>query len=290
MHILGGGGAGIRTVGTDGKIGTLARPELFYATALTVDRDRNLYIADTGNRRILKVTPQATISVVAGTKASSAQGRGLGFSGDGGPAAQGELSFPLGVAIDADGNLYLADSENHRVRRVNRDGIIETVAGTGAPGFAGDGGVATAAQLNAPAGLAIDHNGNLWIVDSGNHRLRKMTPDQKITTVAGTGTRGFAGDGGPAANAQLNFPIAVAVDSHGNAFVADSHNYRVRKITPDGTINTVLVAGPGQEPFRPADVAIDRAGNVLVADPFNHRVWKVTGVAASGLIAGQPFP
>jgi sugar lactone lactonase YvrE len=194
------------------------------------------------------------------------------------------------LAADSQSNLYFADSENNRVRRVDRNGVITTVAGTGTPGFSGDGGAAVAAQLYAPSGLAVDREGNLWIADAGNHRIRKVAPDGTIRTVAGTGTRGFTGDGGPAQSAQLDSPIAVAVDSQGNAFIADSHNHRVRKVGVDGVITTVLGARPTQPPYYPASIAVDRAGNLLVADPFNLRIWKVTGVAAPGLIAGQPFP
>jgi DNA-binding beta-propeller fold protein YncE len=179
---------------------------------------------------------------------------------------------------------------------VDPAGIITTVAGTGLPGFSGDGGAATEARLNEPRGLAVDRQGNLYIADAANHRIRKMAPDGTLTSVAGTGTPGFSGDEGAAGAAQLNRPLAVAVDSEGTLFIVDSHNYRVRRVAPGGVITTMfggeagsgVAASPG--PYYPASVAIDRAGNLLIADPFNHRIWKVPGLAAPGLIAGQPFP
>jgi sugar lactone lactonase YvrE/dienelactone hydrolase len=290
----------IRKVGSDGLLttpGGLANPAISFVESLVADREGNLYMADTESRVVRRLATDGTKAIVAGTRASAKPGKPLGSAGDGGPATQAELSVPLGLAVDKDGNLYIADSESHRIRRVDRDGNIATVVGTGVAGFAGDGGPALQAQLHAPTGLAIDRDGSLWIADTGNHRVRKVTPDGTIRTVAGTGARGFSGDGGPAAAARLHQPMAVAVDSQGNAFVADGFNYRVRKVAADGIITTVFAnepAGeasppPGRARFYPESVAIDRDGNLLVADPFNHRIWKVPGVAAPGLVAGQPF-
>jgi len=136
------------------------------------------------------------------------------------------------VALDPAGNLYIADFGNSRVRKVTPGGTISTYAGTGTPGFAGDGGPATAAQLSFPQGVALDSAGNLYIADSNNNRIRKVTPGGTISTYAGTGLQGFSGDGGPAIDAQLWFPVGVALDSAGNLYIADQENQRIRKVTP----------------------------------------------------------
>jgi sugar lactone lactonase YvrE/predicted esterase len=301
----------IRKIGPDGVIGTVSGiptssadqaspdPEGIEATradhcfpeSVTVDRQGNLFLADTYNRLVRKVTPAGVITTVAGRKPVDAH---IGFSGDGGPGFGAQLSFPTGLAIDRAGRLFIADSENHRVRMVDLDGTIRTTAGTGAAGNTGDNGPASEARLNVPWGLACDANGNLFIADASNHRVRKVAPDGTITTVAGTGTAGFTGDGGAATQAQINHPLGLAVDSLGNLFIADSRNYRVRRVTPDGGITTVL-GGEGGEGapsarYSPASLAVDRSGRLLIADPFHHRIWKVEGVAGPGLLAGQPFP
>ena len=185
----------------------------------------NLFIADTGNNRIRKVTPAGVISTVAGN------GTVVGYGGDGGPATSAQLHGPYGVAVDAAGNLFIADRDNCRIRKVTPGGVISTVAGNGTGGFSGDGGPATSAQLAAPHGVAVDAAGNLFIADYANNRIRMVTPDGIIRTVAGNGTMGFSGDGGPATSAQLFQPGGVAVDAAGNLFIADTFNNRVRKVT-----------------------------------------------------------
>jgi sugar lactone lactonase YvrE len=241
-----------------------------------------------------------------------------GYAGDNGPATQARLDYPLGLAFDGAGSLYIADSFNYRVRKVSPDGTITTVAGTGKPGFAGDGGKATAAQLNTPKFLAVDGAGdlfisdyyNLFIADFGNNRVRKVAPDGIITTAAGVGGNGgFSGDNGPATDARLNDPIGLAVDALGNLFIAEKGNYRVRKVSPEGVITTVAGSGKNQ-PYAgdgglatdtglrgPAGLAIDAVGNLLFSDfpypreaPYDERVLKVFGVAAPGLLAGMAFP
>src|SRR5207249_1055264 len=155
-----------------------------------------------------------------------------GFSGDGGPATSVQLSDPAGVAVDGAGNLFIADTGNQRIRKVSPAGTITTVAGNGTFGPSGDGGPATSAQLSYPAGVAVDGAGNLFIVDTGNQLIRKVTPAGTITTVAGDGTVGFSGNGGPATSAQFGYsgPTDVAVDSAGNLFIADSGNNRIREV------------------------------------------------------------
>ena len=163
--------------------------------------------------------------------------RGLEFADDlRGPArcqqGIGPILHQRGMALDPAGNLYIADFGNSRVRKVTPGGTISTYAGTGTPGFAGDGGPATAAQLSFPQGVALDSAGNLYIADSNNNRIRKVTPGGTISTYAGTGLQGFSGDGGPAIDAQLWFPVGVALDSAGNLYIADQENQRIRKVTP----------------------------------------------------------
>ena len=163
-----------------------------------MDSSGNLYIADTGNNRIRKIS-NGVIATVAGNGTQ-------GFSGDNGPASSAQLYLPSRIAVDSAGNLYIADSENNRIRKVS-NGVIITVAGSGTRGFSGDNGPATSAQLNAPTGVAVDSAGNLYIADSGNNRIRKIS-NGVITTVAGNGTQGFSGDNGPATSAQLSYPTA----------------------------------------------------------------------------------
>src|SRR5438094_443785 len=203
------------------------------------DSAGNLYVADGSSRRIRKVSAAGIITTVAG--------RGTGqSSGDGGPATLAELIQPLSVAVDPGGNVYIADGGSNRILKVNTTGIISTIAGNGQKGFNGDGGPATSASLNSPRGVAVDPAGNVYIVDAGNLRIRKVNPAGVISTVAGGGTPGFSGDGGPAASAELTFPVGVAVDPAGNVYIVDAGNLRIRKVNPAGVISTVAGGGtPG---------------------------------------------
>ena len=255
-------------------------------SGLAIDDAGNLYIADTKNHRILKVTTGGMISTVAGTGRRSAwDWRQGGFSGDGGPAISGELNQPSGLAVDGAGNLYIADSGNNRIRKVTPTGMISTIAGTGKGGFSGDRGPATSAKLNKPFGVAIDSAGSLYIADTYNLRIRKVSPIGVISTVAGIGKGGFNGDGGQATSAKLT-PFAVAVDGAGNLYVADFFNCLVRKVNPAGVINTV--AGNGTYGFsgdggpatlaqlsNPTGVSVDKLGNVYIMDQNNHWIRKV---------------
>ena len=213
--------AGNGTAGFGGDGGAAASAQLNGPQGLAVDAAGNLYIADTQNARVRKVSG-GTISTVAGSSSS-------GFGGDGGAAASAQLNAPFGVALDAAGNLYIAEFGNNRIRKVGTNGNISTIAGTGVSGYSGDGGAATSAQLNGPQSVVVDGSGNVYIADTGNNRVRKVGSTGVITTVAGNGIAGFSGDGGPAINAQVGNPSALAVDNVGNIYIADG-SARVRKL------------------------------------------------------------
>ena len=272
--------AGAGSYGFSGDGGPATSAELAQPTGVAVDSSGDLYIADNSNNRVRKVDSSGTITTVVGG--------GISGLGDGGPATAAQLNQPVGVAVDGSGNLYIADAGNSRVRKVDGSGTITTVAGTGGFGFSGDGGPATAAQLNSPYGVALDGSGNLYIGDTGNQRVRRVNGSGTISTVAGTGTQGFSGDGGPATAAQLRDPVGVALDGSGNLYIADSANSRVRKVDGTGTISTV--AGTGGFGFSgdggPATaaqlnstygVALDSSGNLNIGDANNNRVRKVEG-------------
>jgi DNA-binding beta-propeller fold protein YncE len=206
-------GTGQEGFSGDGGPATQARLRLPWDVA--VDPADNILVADSDNNRMRRVSLDGRITTVAGTGRVS-QGS---FSGDGGMATAATLNFPRTLALDREGNLFIGDGGNHRVRKVSPAGIITTVAGNGQPGFSGDGGPATEAGLNVPVGVVVDRAGNLFFVDAYNQRIRKVSPDGIITTVAGSDQKGYAGDGGPATQARLEAPLGVAVDSAGNLFI-----------------------------------------------------------------------
>ena len=252
---------------------------------LAVDTAGNLFISDTFNSRIRRVSPSGVITTVAGG--------GVTGLGDGGPATSAALLFPTGVAVDGEGNLFIADLGNNRVRKVSRSGIITTLAGGPQTGFSGDGGPAGSAALNQPRGVAIDGAGNLYIADSYNFSIRKISPSGIISTVAGDGTRGLSSDGGRATAARMDFPTRVSVDSGGNLFIADGG--RVRKVSTDGTITTVAgdgtccYSGDGGAATRaqvfPGDIAADAAGNLFIGGFY--RVRKVSSTGIISTVAGN---
>ena len=223
--------AGTGSIGSAGDGGAATAAQLYNPHGLYVDSSGNIYIADLSNQKVRKVTASTgIITTIAGT------GR-PGFSGDGGAATAAQLFTPEGVVVDSSGSVYIADWDNHRIRKVAAStGIITTIAGTGSIGTAtavnGDGGAATAAQLNIPQGVSVDSLGNVYIADSGNQKIRKVAVSTGIiTTIAGTGSAGSAGDGGAATAAQLNGAHGVSVDSSGNVYIADSGNQKIRKLT-----------------------------------------------------------
>ena len=207
---------------------------------VVLDSAGNLIVADAGNHLVVKISADGTLTVLAGNGI-------IGFSGEGDSATGASMNSPGGVVLDGAGNFYIADSNNNVIRKRTPDGRLVTIAGSGRSDFSGDGGPAAAASLNDPAGLALDALGNLYIADWYNHRIRKIGPDGRITTVAGNGKAAFSGDGGPATSASLESPLGVAVDRLGNLYIADSFNQRIRKVGPDGTITTV--AGNGRSEY-----------------------------------------
>src|SRR5437879_6433471 len=238
------GGTGIIiTVAGGGSVGDGGQAtgaQLFLPMGATVDATGNLFSADTAHARIRRVAAGTGIlRSVAGTGA-------MGFSGDDGLATSAQLNSPIGVAVDAAGDLFIADAYNHRIRRVAAGtGLITTVAGTGESGFSGDGGPATSAQLETPTGVAIDAVGNLFIADADNHRIRRVAAGTGlITTVAGTGIPGFSDDGSPATRSHLSNPTGIAIDVAGNLFIADTESHRIRRVAV-GTARITTIAGTG---------------------------------------------
>ncbi len=235
------------------------------------DLHGNLIITDRGNHSIRKVSPSGEVTTIAGT--------GVAGYMDG-PAANARFSNPWKSAVDALGNIYVADRDNHRIRKISTNGIVSTVAGS-ASGFA-DGAAATA-KFNQPIDVAVDAQGNIFVADNSNHRIRKITPTGTVSTLAGNGTAAFADGTGTAA--QLRQPSGIYFDKQGNLIVADRGNQRIRKITPAGVVTTLAGAGTAGFADGKADVArfadpygiaIDKDGNVLVADLNNHKIRKVT--------------
>ncbi len=271
IETVAGGGVG------DGGVATSAH--LINPFGLAVDKEGNLYIADTSNQRIRKVDSEGRITTVAGRGS-------YGFSGDGGPATEAMLASPMSVCVGPDGIAYIADTFNHRIRRVDPEGIISSVAGRGSKGVSGDGGPATEAQLNNPTGIFVDLQGVIYVADQANHRIRKIDPTGIITTAVGSGQKGFSGDGGPATLAMLADPFGVTVNLEGELFIADRSNYRIRKVDREGRISTV--AGDGLPGFSgdggaatsarlriPSAVFSDPFGQVFFVDRGNNRVRRI---------------
>jgi RHS repeat-associated protein len=257
--------------------------------AVTAGPDGSLYIADSPNQRIRRVGPDGIITTVAGG--------GTGGLGDGGRATEATLFNPTDVAAGSDGSLYIADSSNQRVRRVDPSGIITTVAGTGVNGFSGDGGPAIHAQISSPSGIGLGPDGSLYIADSGNNRVRRIGTDGIITTVAGNGLQLFGGDGGLATQAQLNNPERLALGPDGSLYIADRGNSRVRQISLAGIITTFAgngVAGFSGDGFAateaqlntPRGIAVGPDGGLYIADSFNHRVRRVDPSGIITTVAG----
>ena len=253
---------------------------------MAVDRAGNFYVTDEepgnlGNiARVLEIGTDGTTSVLAGSGVN-------GFSGDGGPAIQATLNDPQGLAVDAAGNVYIADYGNHRIRKIDTTGTINTIAGNGNVKFSGDNGPALSAGMD-PFDVAVDSGGNLFVVDQLNNRVRKISPGGFITTtVAGTGVPGSSGDGGAAPQALLRMPSGIALDASGNIYIADELNAVVRRVNPQGLITTIagngtLVPSSGDgglataAQLDPFSLTTDAAGNIYVTDSLNAHVRMLT--------------
>ncbi|HXM41748.1 MAG TPA: hypothetical protein VN924_10870 [Bryobacteraceae bacterium] len=272
-------GNGIQGFSGDGGPATSA--ELNGPYRVTVDLAGNVYIPDSSNCRIRKVSPDGTITTIAGNGFQ-------GYSGDGGPATSASLTYPEAVAFDSAGNYYIADEGANVVRKVNPSGTITTAAGTGVSGYSGDGGPATSATLDGPVGVQVDSSDDLYISDQGNDVIRKVTSGA-ISTIAGNGVFGFAGDGGPAINAEFGYPASIGLDASGNLYIPDVNNNRIRVVLTTGTIWTV--AGDGTEGYGgdggpavdaainvPRSVSVAPNGNVYIGDFGNNRVRMLSQV------------
>lgn len=283
--------AGTGTCGFSGDEGPAIEACIERPTAVAVDTNGVLYIADESNLRVRMVTPEdGLISTFIGTGDT-------GVQTDDRYAFETNLLSAYGIATDSENNLYVLSRGHAKVFKVGEDGIAQRIIGSGESGYSGDGGPAVDAQVNFPNHLVADGEGNLFLADSGNHCIRKVSPAGVITTVAGTGERGFGGDGGKAIEAQLSTPAAIAIDAAGNLYVADFGNHRIRKVSPDGIISSI--AGNGTADYNgdglpalecqigePCGVAVDAEGFVYIGDQINLRVRVVTPGGRMYTVAG----
>lgn len=283
--------AGTGTGEYSGDAGNAVAAGINEPWGMVLDSSGTLFFADQVNCRVRKIVSAGTISTVAGTGT-------CGYSSDAVAATSAELNYPTHLAFNSSGNLYIADTVNHRIRMIAAGGNISTVAGTGSAGYSGDAAAATAALLNYPTGIAVDSAGIIYIADTYNHVIRKVATDGTITTFAGDGTAGSKGDGGAATSASLRYPTGLAFDSAGALYIADSNNHSIRKIKSDGTISTV--AGSGVYGFSgdggpatdatleyPDGVYVDKAGNMYIVDTVNSRVRMVGTDGIIQTIAGN---
>ncbi len=271
--------AGNGTLGFTDDMGTAAR--FYQPTGVALDAAGNVYVADAENNRIRKITPAGAVSTLAGS--------GTSGSVDGtGTAAQ--FFSPRSVAVDASGNVYVADGANHLIRKITPAGEVSTLAGSGEDGFAD--GEGTAAQFYFPKGIAVDASGNVYVADDINHRVRKITPTGTVSTLAGSTSGSTDGDG---TAAKFNRPTGIAVDALGNLYVADAANHRIRKISSTGIVSTLAGSTVGHEDGtgsdaefnNPTGVAVDASGNVYVAEEENGTIRKITSSGTVSTVAGM---
>jgi sugar lactone lactonase YvrE len=301
LYIADYGNNRIRKVDTSGNITTVAgngsatyagdsgaaiSASLHQPSGVALDSSGNIYIADYGNSRIRKVDKTSgNITTVAGNGTPS-------YGGDNGVATSANLKYPSGVALDSSGNIYIADTGNNRIRKVDTSGTITTVAGNSlSGGYSGDGGPAASASIWAPTGVALDSSGNIYIADSANNCIRKVDTSSQhiITTIAGSINHGYSGDGGAATSAILYSPYGVTLDSSGNIYIADSNNNCIRKVSAStGKISTIAGIGGALGTYSgdggaatlaklsiPEGLALDSSGNVYIADTYSSRIRKV---------------
>jgi len=287
--------AGNGTAGYSGDSGAATSAELDYPSGIFLDSSGNLYIADQVNHRVREVSTSGTITTIAGNGTA-------GYLGDKAAATSAELNYPCAVAVDSKGDVFIADTANNVIREVS-GGTITTFAGDNSlgAGYAGDGAAATSAQLDAPVGLAVDSAGNVYIADSNNNVIRKVTTDGNINTIVGNSYGDYGGDGGTAIASSINHPLGIALDAAGNLYIADQLNQRIRKVTAtNNSITTTsiitTVAGSGVIGYSgdggpavnarfqdPSWVALDSSGNMFITDLVNNVVRRVS--AADGTIA-----
>jgi uncharacterized protein (TIGR03437 family) len=280
--------AGSGITGLGGDSGSAMVAQLQNPTAVALDKLHNLYIATGGSHVIRRVAVDGTISTVAGTGVA-------GSSGDGGPAASALLRNPVGLAFDPYGNLYIVDVDDNKVRRVTPAGIITTFAGTGATGFSGDGGLASSAQLSSPTSIAISSSGTVYVADTGNNRIRRITPDNFIGTFAGTGNAGFGGNRNVASLAELNAPQSLAIGADGSLYFYDAGNLRVRRIAPDGTVQTIT--GGAEAGSLPSSLSLQSSvvlsmnqnQQLFLADTVNAQVQGLNAACRISPVAGNSF-
>ena len=280
------GTAGVR--GSDDGTGAAAR--FYFPSGVTVDSTGNVYVADTYNYTIRKITPAGVVTTLAGT---------AGVSGsDDGTGAAARFYDPSGVTVDSAGNVYVADTNNTTIRKITPAGVVTTLAGT-AGVYGSDNGIGAAARFAFTSGVTVDSIGNVYAADSHNHTIRMITPAGVVTTLAGTARAEGSHDGTGAA-ARFYFPSGVTVDSTGNVYMADTYNYTIRKITPAGVVTTLAGTagavgshdgtGAAARFYYPEGVTVDSTGNVYVADTYNHTIRKITpaGVVTTVVgVAGQ---
>ncbi len=281
--------AGTGTRGSGGDSGPATQAQFYSPTGIAIDASGIIYVADKINNRIRKIAANGIIMTIAGTGS-------YGFSGDGGPAISAQLAYPTDVYVSPTGELLIADLGNRRVRKIAVDGTITTVAGNGISGFSGDGGMATSASFQSPNGLTSDADGNLYIADSFNNRIRKVDANGIITTIAGNGAIGSAGDDGLATQAAIGSPSYLTFDASGVLYVTQASGW-IRRIDTNGVISTI--AGTGTVDFsgdggpatqatlnNPAGIRVNAAGDIVVADKGNYRVRRISGGTISTIAGG----
>ncbi|MFV0530620.1 MAG: IPT/TIG domain-containing protein [Flavobacteriales bacterium] len=262
------------TVGYTDGTGTSAR--FYNPSGITVDSQGNLYVADTYNHRIRKITPEGVVSTLAGSSI-------LGNTD--GAGANARFYYPRDITVDSQDNLYVADTNNHRIRKITPEGVVSTLAGSTLGNTDGTG---TSARFHYPYGIATDSQDNVYVADTYNHRIRKVTPEGVVSTLAGSTLGNTDGTG---TGAQFNYPYGIATDSQDNVYVADTYNYRVRKVTSGGVVSTLTGYIDGvdinTQVYQPSDIVIDAQGNLYMADIYNHRIHKITPEGIASTLAGS---
>ena len=280
--------AGTGTAGFSGDGGLAINAELHNPTGLAVDVIGNIYVADKGNNRVRMINTGGVITTLAGANTG-------GYTGDNGPASAAELYGPTGVAVDAQGNIYIADRSNNAVRKIDLNGMISTIAGTGAGGFNGDDWPSsTLATLYEPSSVAVDNIGNVYIADQNNNRVRKVDTFHKISTVMGNGVAGYSADGSNAVHSEIYAPSSVAVDRRGNVYISDELNYLIRKMDVNSGEMVTIAGRHGTSGFNGdtglavnaligdcRGLAVDNAGNIYFSDWRYNRVNYITSTVTA---------